>query len=222
MHNTHHAFQEFFRWPETTRAAKRAFGLRYKYLPALSDAFLGTLLHGTPVIRPLVRVHWKRSLYPQTTLPTTTQWYEYWDEPLARDTVEQFLYAGSKLMVVTVLRQNASQASAVFPKGHVWHPLGDSRDHPVVDARAATVVTNVSIPLEDVAVYIKGACRHGAKRTRVERGHHTGGDSVAMHVGDGLTVGALQEGPLGVLAALPVDLQHEVPEQGAAWNASGA
>lgn len=67
------------------------------------------------------------------------------------------MYAGSKLMVVAVLREGASQATAVFPKGSVWHPVGDSRQHPVVDARAAAVVTNVSIPLEDVAVYIKGA-----------------------------------------------------------------
>lgn len=90
------------------------------------------------------------------------QWYNYWDEPLAHRSLEHFLYAGSKLMVVAVLRENATQAPAVFPRGHVWHPVGDNQQHPVVDARAATVATNLNIPLEDVAVYLKGALRNHA------------------------------------------------------------
>ncbi len=41
-------------------------------------------------------------------------------------------------------------------QGYVWHPLKSNSRHPTVDAGAAAVITNVSIPLEDVAVYIKG------------------------------------------------------------------
>ena len=45
---------------------------------------------------------------------------------------------------------------------------------------------------------------------------------MAMHVGDGLTVAALQDGPMGVLVALPVDLLGEVQLNGSRkWAAAG-
>lgn len=44
---------------------------------------------------------------------------------------------------------------------------------------------------------------------------------MAMHVGPGLTVAALQEGPMGVLAALPVDLLLAAWPNGSTWTAKG-
>ena len=51
------ALQELYRWPATTKAGKRALGLRYRLLPHLYTAFQAASRRGLPVARHLWMEH---------------------------------------------------------------------------------------------------------------------------------------------------------------------
>ncbi len=78
------ALQELYRWPATTRAGKRALGLRYRLLPHLYTAFEAAGSGGLPVARHL--------------------WMEHPEDPDAHAVDAQWLL-GDGVLITPVLQQ---------------------------------------------------------------------------------------------------------------------
>ena len=98
------ANQELYRWAETSRAARRALGARYRLLPYLYTGSRAASSRGCPLARPL--------------------WFGWPGERAAVGSVasgEQWL-VGDGVLVSPAMRPNVSEVEAYFPPG-AWFDL---------------------------------------------------------------------------------------------------
>lgn len=124
----HHAdgYQEFWRWPKVTEAARVNYGWRYRALPHMYTAFADARASGCPVARPLL--------------------YGWPGDAALANKVDQ-LMIGDGLIVSPVLKGHRNATDAYFPRG-VFYSLLDGS---VVDARSGGKTVTLDAGVTDAA-----------------------------------------------------------------------
>ncbi|KAF2744056.1 glycoside hydrolase family 31 protein [Sporormia fimetaria CBS 119925] len=122
--------QEFYIWPETTKAAIKAIDLRYRLLDYAYTALWRQTQDGTPMINPLF------FLYPNDnkTFGIQSQWFY-----------------GDALLISPVYDDDADYINAYLPND-IWYDLFD---HSVVDSPGDNVRFE-GVQLDEIAVHIRG------------------------------------------------------------------
>ncbi|KAF7294555.1 Glycoside hydrolase family 31 protein [Mycena indigotica] len=130
-HNADNAIsQEFYRWPQTTAAAKNALDIRYRLIDYFYTAFHQASELGTPVVSPM----WFK--YPKDT---ATYGIEY-----------QFFF-GDSILVSPVTDPSSTSVSIYLPKDVFY----DFKTLAPVQGKGAQVQLS-NIALSEIPVHIKG------------------------------------------------------------------
>ncbi|KAI0806670.1 alpha-glucosidase [Fomes fomentarius] len=130
-HNTNTTIsQEFYRWPLTTLAAKKALDTRYRLLDYLYTAFHQAKTDGTPVLAPL--------------------WYHYPKDTNTFGIDTQFFF-GPSILVSPVIEENSTSVDVYYPPAELFYDF-----HTLEAVRGNGTTTLSDLDFTSIPVSVKG------------------------------------------------------------------